>query len=50
MVGNLVTFNDNGGWCWYQDERAVVDKTGNKLVIASIASGGSRNGTAEAVV
>jgi len=50
VVGKLIQFNDNGGWCWYQDERAVVDTKGNKLVIASEASGGSRNGYQEAVV
>ena len=48
--GKLIEFNDNGGWCWYQDERAVVDAKANKLVIASEASGGSRNGYQEAVV
>jgi BNR repeat-containing family member len=46
----LVTFNDNGGWCWYQDERVLVDTTNNRLVVGSIASGGSRNGNTEAVV
>jgi len=50
VVGKLIQFNDNGGWCWYQDERAVVDTKANKLVIASEASGGSRNGYQEAVV
>jgi hypothetical protein len=50
VFGSMVQFNDNGGWCWYQDERAVVDTTGNKLVIATTASGGSRNGTNEVVV
>ena len=48
--GKLITFNDNGGWCWYQDERAVVDTKGNKLILGSVASGGSRNGYIEAVV
>jgi hypothetical protein len=48
--GKLITFNDNGAWCWYQDERAVVDAKANKLVIGSVASGGSRNGYVEAVV
>ncbi|MBN2574356.1 MAG: hypothetical protein JXP73_07310, partial [Deltaproteobacteria bacterium] len=38
--GPLLTFNSNGGWCWYQDERAVVDAKGNKLVIGSMAFGG----------
>jgi hypothetical protein len=22
--GNLIQFNDNGAWCWYQDERGGV--------------------------
>jgi hypothetical protein len=48
--GKLIQFNDNGGWCWYQDERAVVDTKANKLVISSEASGGSRNGHQEAVI
>jgi hypothetical protein len=46
----LITFNDNGGWCWYQDERAVVDTANNRLVIGSIGSGGNRTGNVEAVV
>ncbi len=44
------TFNDDGGWCWFQDERAVVD--GNRLLIASVASGArdpSRKGDIEVV-
>jgi hypothetical protein len=48
--GKLIQFNDNGGWCWYQDERVVVDTKANKLVIGSVASGGSLNGYQEAVV
>ncbi|HYP98106.1 MAG TPA: hypothetical protein VER96_05500 [Polyangiaceae bacterium] len=48
--GKLIEFNDNGGWCWYQDERVVVDTKANKLVIGSEASGGSRNGYQEAVI
>jgi hypothetical protein len=48
--GTLITFNDNGGWCWYQDERVVVDTARSKLIIGSVASGGNRNGNVEAVV
>jgi hypothetical protein len=29
--------NDDGGWCWFQDERAVV--VGGRLVFGSVASG-----------
>ena len=50
VAGTKITFNDNGGWCWYQDERAVVDTKAGKLIIGSVGSGGSRNGNIEAVV
>jgi BNR repeat-containing family member len=39
VSGNLIQFNDNGAWCWYQDERAVVDQAAGKLVGGSDASG-----------
>jgi hypothetical protein len=53
--GNLVQFNDNGAWCWYQDERAVIDLIGNKLILGSDASnngfgGNPREGDVEAVI
>jgi len=50
VAGKLIQFNDNGGWCWYQDERAVVDTKGGKLVIGSVAGTGSRVGNIEAVI
>jgi hypothetical protein len=37
----VITFNDNGGWCWFQDERAIM--LGGKLIIGSVAN---TNGTA----
>ena len=39
-AGEIITFNDNGGWCWYQDERAIVHK--GRLIIGSVAH---RSGT-----
>jgi hypothetical protein len=50
MAGSLITFNDNGGWCWYQDERVIVQNS--KLIISSVANsmgsgGGSRGGNLE---
>jgi hypothetical protein len=33
--GNLIQFNSNGAWCWYQDERAVIDVSQNKIIIGS---------------
>jgi hypothetical protein len=43
--GNLVTFNNNGVWCWFQDERAVVDTVKQKLVIGSVTSSGGIEAT-----
>ncbi len=39
--GNLVQFADNGAWCWFQDERAIVDQQKGELVVGYIAN---RNG------
>lgn len=55
VSGNLIQLNDNGAWCWYQDERAVVDILVDKLIIGSDASGSgvggsSRNGNIEVVI
>ena len=44
-----IQFNDNGGWNWHMDERAIVDAKAQKLIIGSVASGGARNGYVEAV-
>jgi hypothetical protein len=55
VTGNLIQFNDNGFWCWYQDERAILDISGGKLILGSDASGygigGSlRDGNVENVI
>jgi hypothetical protein len=55
VKGNLIQFNDNGAWCWYQDERAVVDLNSGKLIIGSVASGAgtggpSRDGHIESII
>lgn len=36
--GKLIQFNDNGAWCWFQDERVIVDVQAGKLLIASTAN------------
>lgn len=36
--GNLILFNDNGAWSWYQDERAIVDQKTGRLLISSVAA------------
>ena len=55
VKGNLIQFNDNGAWCWYQDERVVVDAARGNLILGTDASasgvGGSpRSGDVEAVI
>ncbi|TDD22925.1 hypothetical protein E1218_18600 [Kribbella turkmenica] len=47
--------NDNGAWCWFQDERAVVDPDSQALVVGSIAAaegpgGAERSGNVELTV
>jgi hypothetical protein len=47
--GEMLEFNDNGGWCWYQDERVLVDQETGQLIIASVGSGGNRDARVEVV-
>ncbi len=47
-----IVFNDNGVWCWFQDERAIVHN--DKLIIGSVADasgtgGATRDGNVEVV-
>ncbi len=44
VAGTLIQFNANGGWCWYQDERAVVDLAHGQLLVGSIGSYGGLGG------
>ena len=37
-----IVFNDNAGWCWYQDERVIINN--NKLIIGSIADASGTGG------
>jgi hypothetical protein len=52
--GNLIQFTENGGWCWYQDERVVVDPKRGEMAISALANrygvGGSpRDGDVDVV-
>lgn len=38
----IVKINDNGAWCWYQNERAIVHD--GKVFVCSIADGAGANG------
>src|SRR5947207_14279015 len=44
----LITFNDNGAWCWFQDPRVIHDASNDTLLIASVAASEGPNGDARA--
>jgi hypothetical protein len=47
-AGKLIRFNDDGGWCWFQDERVIVHD--GKIILGTIAAGktdASRKGDVE---
>jgi hypothetical protein len=54
VAGDLITFNTNGAWSWYMDERVVVDAAAGKLLLSSVADvsgtdGAARNGDVDVV-
>ena len=38
VAGNMILLNDNGGWCWYQDERTFRDPSNGKILFTSTAN------------
>ena len=40
----VVTFKENGSWCWFQDERAIIHN--KQLIIGSVADRYGKNGEA----
>jgi hypothetical protein len=54
VASNLILFNDNGAWCWYQDPRVLLDPPTGTLLIGSVAApqgpgGEQRRGNVELV-
>ena len=50
IIGELIIFNDDGAWSWFEDERAIISD--GKIIVGSIASGGmdpNRTGDVEVV-
>jgi hypothetical protein len=48
----LITFNDNGAWSWFEDERVAVDRNTNTILVSSVAAaagtgGATRSGNVE---
>lgn len=44
VAGELITFNSNGAWSWFEDERAVVDVAAGKILVSSVAHGSGTGG------
>ncbi len=47
--GRLLSFNENGAWSWFEDERAIVDPIQKRILVGSNSDGSgvggsSRNG------
>ena len=38
----VITFKENGSWCWFQDERAIIHD--NQLIFGSVADRYGKNG------
>jgi len=38
----VITFKENGSWCWFQDERTIIYN--NQLIIGSVADRYGKNG------
>lgn len=54
VAGELILFNDNGAWSWFQDPRVIVDTNANKILVSSVADisgtgGAARNGQVDVV-
>jgi lysophospholipase L1-like esterase len=39
VSGNMMLINDNGGWCWYQDEKIAYDPVGRNVLTSTSAQG-----------
>ncbi len=46
VAGTLVIVTANGAWCWYQDERVMLDTAANRVVLGSVAHGNGIGGAA----
>jgi hypothetical protein len=37
VAGNMMLINDNGGWCWYQDDKIIYDPCGGNVITSTAA-------------
>jgi hypothetical protein len=55
VAGNMILLNDNGGWCWYQDDKVIYDPVSGNILTSTAADeigfggvGGGRNNDVDA--
>src|SRR5215217_3299080 len=48
VAGNLLLLNDNAGWSWYEDERAIVDPVAGQVLVGSVGNTAGAGGAARA--
>ncbi len=49
VAGNMILINDNGGWSWFEDERAIIDSSAGaagKLIVSSVGNSAGSGGAA----
>lgn len=46
VAGDLILFNNNGAWSWFEDERAIVDVAAGKIIVSSVANSSGTGGAA----
>lgn len=46
VAGDMILFNDNGAWSWFEDERAIVDVAAGKIIVSSVANSSGTGGAA----
>lgn len=48
VAGELILFNDNGGWSWFESERVIVDTDAGRILASSVANSAGAGGAARA--
>src|SRR5215212_2979582 len=38
VAGDLIRFNSNGGWSWFEGEQAIIDSARGKILVSSVAN------------
>ncbi len=44
VARGMILLNDNAGWSWFEDERAIINPVSGELLVSSAASFGGPNG------